>query len=293
MDSQSIPSNQPIDSSPSIFMPTGMEIPELPVAALGERFSYPTTLCGSTSNFQVYYDPTQALISQPVADGVLATCERDSATISDYFEGITPAGLPINVIISPDVPGAYHMSCVSTDIYCRAMTIASVDFTRYLLIAEVVEVFSAAQARGWNCVGSNGEGLSRVLATALYPAELGAFTSAAVWLDTKDRPDFVNTTDPTDRDYTSVGCAVLFLNYLHYQLGFTWKEIVQAGAPTLGQTYANLTRSNASLAGPNDCFQQFTALLQYHYPIGTPSRITTDNPFPLLDPGTTGHNEKP
>ncbi|HEY7907486.1 MAG TPA: hypothetical protein VIC60_01375, partial [Thermomicrobiales bacterium] len=65
--------------------------------------------------------------------------------------------------------------------------------------------------------------------------------------------------------------------YLRHQLHFTWNEIVEAAASTLGQTYTNLT-------GRTDGFAQFTALLQAHYPIGTPSGVTTDNVFPLLSP---------
>ncbi len=84
--------------------------------------------------------------------------------------------------------------------------------------AEIVEVFSAAQGGDWDCGASNGEGLSRVLATELYPAELDGYTTAADWLD-GGRPDDVNQTNPTDQDAVSNGCAVLFLNYMRYQEG--------------------------------------------------------------------------
>ena len=163
-----------------------------------------------------------------------------------------------------------------TDIYCQAKATPgpALDFTRFTLVAEVVEVFSAAQAQGWSCQASNGEGLSRVLATAMYPAELGNFNSAARWLNTPGRPDFINMTDSSDKNYTSIGCSVLFLNYLHYQLNFPWDKIVLAAAPTFGQTYSILT-------GSSDCLQPFKSLLQPHYPEGTPAKLTTDNPFPL------------
>src|SRR5438105_4835638 len=80
------------------------------------------------------------------------------------------------------------------------------------------------------------DGLSRIFATELYPASLDGFASGASWLD-GGRPDYVNATDPTDRNYVSIGCATLFLNWLRYQLHFTWAEIVAAGAPTLAGTY--------------------------------------------------------
>src|SRR2546423_2083328 len=276
MDSQITPSEPTPASSPSVLAPPGALVFKALTAIRDTGFHFPTSLRESTANFKVYYHPDLASTGQDIADGVLATCERDYKIISDYFGGITPVGIPFNVIIASEVAGAYHWDCTSTDIYCQAKTTASpaIDFTRFALLAEVIEVFSDAQAQGWNCKASNGEGLSRVLATALYPAELGNFNSAAKWLNTPGRPDYINKTDPSDNNYVSIGCSVLFLNYLHYQLSFPWDKIVQAAAPTLGQTYSILT-------GSNECLQPFKSLLQPHYPEGTPAKLTTDNPFPL------------
>jgi hypothetical protein len=66
------------------------------------------------------------------------------------------------------------------------------------LIAEEVEVFSAVQNKGWNCGASNGEGLSRVLAESLYPGVLDDYSTAAAWLDTPDRPDWISNNNNTD-----------------------------------------------------------------------------------------------
>jgi hypothetical protein len=145
-----------------------------------------------------------------------------------------------------------------------------------LAVAEEVEVYSVLQGLGWDCGASNGEGLSRVLATEMYPAELDGFSSAATWLD-KGRPDFVNKNDPSDRNHISYGCSVLFLNYLHYQLGHTWESIVQAGGSTLAETCRKLT-------GLSNPLTRFKAVLQTKYPEGTPSGLTTDNPFPIVLP---------
>src|SRR6185437_9340485 len=112
------------------------------------------------------------------------------------------------------------------------------------------EVLMAVQNAGWDCGGSNGEGLSRVLATERYPAQLNGFASAPLWLDGTDasghiRPDYVSVTDPTaglsGGDINHVGCATLFINYLRFQLGFNLYLIVQAAGTTLTQTYRNLT----------------------------------------------------
>jgi hypothetical protein len=143
------------------------------------------------------------------------------------------------------------------------------------VIAEEDEVFEAAIGLGWDCGASNGEGLSRVFANDMYPgAEPADFRSASVWLNTQGRPDYVDTTDPTDTNYVSIGCSVLFLNWLRFQLNYTWSQIIQAGAPTLAATYTNLT-------GQTDGWNQFAALIEANYPEGQTYDLGTDNPFPV------------
>jgi hypothetical protein len=252
---------------------TGHHVQGLEKTAEGRvGFDYPATLRGSTAHFDVYYDPGLGGNGQTIADGVLASCESEYGTLSSYFVGISPASF--NILIAAGIGGAYHSACSATDLYCDASGV-DVDHTRMLVVAEEVEVFSALQRLGWDCGASNGEGLSRVLAgTDLYPGSLDGFHSASTWLDTPGRPDYVNTTDPTDRDYVSTGCAVLFLNYLRYQLGYSWHAIVEAGGSTLGATYR-------SLSGSADALTPFKALLQSRFPEGTPSGLTNDNPFPI------------
>src|SRR6266496_3144684 len=143
--------------------------PAVGAAAPPAGFDYPAAKRGSTAHFVVYYDPSLGADGITIADAVLATCERDYDRISAYFGGLTPSTM--NVIIAPGIGGACHYGCDGKDIYCDAQTSPlDVDHTRMLLLAEVVEVFSAEQGQGWNCGASNGEGLSRVLATELYPA---------------------------------------------------------------------------------------------------------------------------
>jgi len=259
---------------PHVLAPPGTQVAERVAPRVG--FDYPTTLRGSTAHFQVYYDPALGANGPTIADGVLASCEREYAILQGWFGGITPPNLPFNVIIAAGIGGAYHYGCAGIDMYCDADTSPSpdIDHTRMLVVAEEVEVFEAACGNGWDCGASPGEGLSRTLATEIYPLELNGFASAAVWLDTPDRPDWVNNSDPTDTNYTSIGCSVLFLNYLHDQLRFSWNEIVAAGGKTLAQTYTALT-------GATDGFVQFTNLLQEFFPVGKPSGVTNDDPFPL------------
>ncbi len=244
-------------------------------AAPAVGFDYPTTLAGSTAHFQVYFE-TGFANGPVIAQGVLVTVERDYEAVAGFFGGLTLPTFPLNAIIASGIGGAYHYGCSGVDLYCDGDTSASpdIDHTRMLVVAEEVEVFEAAQNRGWDCGASNGEGLSRVLATELYPAELNGFSTAASWLDSTDRPDWVSQTDPTDQNAVSTGCAVLFLNYLRHQLNFSWPQIVEAAGSTLEQTYEALT-------GKTGGFAPFKALLDVHFPPGQPSGLMTDNPFPL------------
>ena len=176
--------------------------------------------------------------------------------------------------IVPGTNGASHATCLDTTLNCDAFDGTDSNLVRMLVVAEADEVFMANQAKGWDCGASNGEGLSRILATELYPASLDGFASASAWLDTKLRPDFVSKNDPSDVKYPSIGCSTLFINYLRHQLGFSLTDIVAKAGASLEDCYHALT-------GKSNGFTDFSALLQKHFPVGTPSNLTNDNPFPL------------
>ena len=232
----------------------------------------PSNLVGQTEHFAVYVDPTLGDDGKQDAQAVLDDCEGDYASVSGYFGGID-AG-PFAVVLFSNPNGAYHMTCAATDLFCDAVVSpANGEFSEFLNVAEFVEVFEAVQGAGWDCGMSNGEGLSRVLATDLHPTQLDGFATAPAWLDSQ-REDFVDHNLDSDTNALANGCSVLFLNWLRFQLGFSWTQIVTAAAPTLDETYFRLT-------GNEDGFQQFTTLLEAHFPKGRPSGLGSDNPFPL------------
>ena len=72
----------------------------------------------------------------------------------------------------------------------------------------------------------------------------------------------------------STGCAVLFLNFLHHQLRHPWATIVTHGRPTLAATYQ-------ALQSTNDGWEQFSTLVDVHYPPDQYAHTTSDNIFPL------------
>src|SRR5260370_42587150 len=63
---------------------------------------------------------------------------------------------------------------------------------------------------------------------------------------------------------------------MRVELGCSCTQIIAAGDSTLAKTYQNLPGQTAGYA-------LFMALMDRTYPRGTPSGLTTDNPFPLQD----------
>jgi hypothetical protein len=234
---------------------------------------------GQTANFVVSYDDTLAN-GVALADAVLARCEPDLAAVSALFGGIMPAAasLPFRIDLVPGGGGASHPGCLATEITCFISAGSDTLGVPGLVVAEVAEVFMATQAKGFDCAASNGEALSRVMPTVLYPNLRDRFSTGNEWLNSTNpsRPDWVNNTEPTDQDLVSIGCGSLFLNYLADQLNFAWPDIINAAAPTLGATAANLGLPNA--------FEDFSALLARHFPAGVAVNLPDDDPFPLPDP---------
>jgi hypothetical protein len=230
----------------------------------------------ATAHYVVSYDDSLAN-GAALANAVAQSCEASLPAISALFGGIMPpaASLPITVALVPGGGGASHPGCASTAITCFCSPNTDTIGAPATVNAEVAEVFMAVQGQGLDCAGSAGEGLSRVLPTILDPSLRLRFAVGRPWLNSA-RPNWVDSTEPTDTDIISFGCASLFLNYLHDQLGFAWTDIIAAAAPTLGQLAANLGLQNP--------FQDFKALLDRHYPQNSGLRPVDDDPFPLPDP---------
>ena len=230
-----------------------------------------------TAHFVISYDSILGGNGAQAAEAISQTCEADFATLQDWFGGITPPGMPFQIRLTTDSQGALHATCAATELFIGANSgggVLDLPFMRQLVIAEEDEVFMDAFGHGWDCGASNGEGLSRVLANDITPGvEPLDFVSSNSWLNS-DRPDWVNKTEQDDTKYISIGCSVLFLNWLRFQLNFTWKQIIAAGDTTLAAAYTNLT-------GRADGFARFKALLDQKFPPDQQTNLITDNPFPL------------
>jgi hypothetical protein len=138
----------------------------------GPPFEFPATLHGTTPRFRVYCQTTLGSLGADVATRLLTTCEGDLDKVRQYFPGVALPVLPLSFIGGYALGDAYHEGCSGTDIYCDIRSASSGDLerTRMLLCAEIVELFCAAQGGAWTCDASNGEALSRTLATGMFPA---------------------------------------------------------------------------------------------------------------------------
>ena len=239
---------------------------------------------GRTDHFIIFTDGTPD--GNASAQAVLQSAEADFGAIQAWFGGLQlPPGqegddqttvrtaLPMQVAMDSQAGGAYHYACDGTDIFIEPVPAVAGG----LLVAEVVEVFEAAQAGGWDCGRTNGEGLSRVLAFERYPALAQDFLDTEQYWWSHGHADYVNTNDAGDTDEASNGCATLFLFYLHSQLNYTWDQIVATAGPTLGATYQRLTGVD-----PQSGFQDFVLRLQtLDNGSGQLTLPPSGNPFPL------------
>jgi hypothetical protein len=227
--------------------------------------------------FRVVYDLYLGQYGAYCASMILQTCLGDLNSLEQIFGIAPPAGTVFDVVLTAANDGASHPSCIATQISIGALTDpnGNAPLLRALLVAELAEVFMAALNNGWLCTANHGEGLSRVLAEEICPGAIPPWLCCArAWLDSS-RPNYVDATYPSDTELVPVGCAILFLYWLRYQIGYDWQRIVAAGGATLEQTYSGLT------GGRTDGSAYFYDLVNRSYPPGTPSNLPFDNIFPI------------
>jgi len=132
---------------------------------------------------------------------------------------------------------------------------------------------SECSMNGQLCGLSTGEALSRWCSMVIGFNSLSDFVSAPTW-DQDGRPDFVDTVDPTDQNYDSIGCGMAFLSWV-MSLGFTLGQVavtmvLLGDSGTLANLYATLTSKDAGTA-----WATFTAAL-------SGKTISNDDPFGAL-----------
>jgi hypothetical protein len=221
----------------------------------------------------VYVDPSLGLQGRQNAQDLLGDADR-IVTANDALFGTT--GGPVSVIVfalggaTDGTGGADHMGC---DFTTGAEIEVCASFGNSARVSALFEAELSECSMGGNlCGASTGEALSRWCAAAVSNNALADFATAPTWAQ-DGMPDFVNQTDPTDRNADSTGCGMAFLSWLMsqgHQLNMIAPAMVALGdAGTLAQLYASLTGDAAANAWP-----AFMAAVQ-----GLSSGITTDDPF--------------
>jgi hypothetical protein len=238
---------------------------------------------GATTHFVFEFDKTlDNAKAVKLCNALVATCERDYNSIASWFDGLTPPGVPFTVKVGPDRTDQSGSNDQKSGITIDLGATDDFSLAREVLVAELIEIFMPAQKKGWNAGFSHGEGLSQAAGFFIYPDQATGLSGGKVWLFALDvngrRPNFVDKTDTTDGNPFSYGCALLFIYYLHSQLGFSMRGIVSAAADTLENVYVNLTQAHNG-------FAPFSALLLRAFPLAGPaSERGSENPFPLRSP---------
>jgi len=259
------------------FLPTGATIRRNTAGAfttdLAPNLDYPATQVGVVGNVTVSYDPSLGQQGLDLANQLLGAVDAPYQDMQTFF-GVS--GSAVTALIAPlsgnndGSGGAYHYGCdfaVGSILYLDATFASAVNplnFEVGLYVAELSECFMGAQGLGWVCGSSNGEGLSRYLAETETPAgTLDAFATGPAWAQA-GFPDWVSTTEATDQNSVSTGCAIVYIYWLR-SLGYTIAQIVQAGGATLADNYQTLT-------GKTTAYADLLAAVQ-------PLTVTSDNPF--------------
>jgi hypothetical protein len=237
----------------------------------------------------VFVDPSLGAQAVQNAQDLVNDADRVVAA-NDVLFGTT--GGPVSVIVfaldnmTDGTGGADHMGCnYSQDPQTGGGAIeACASFGNSARVSALFEAELSECSMGGNLCGvSTGEALSRWCAAVIGNNVLADFASAPRWFN-DGMPDWVNQTDPTDRNADSTGCGMAFLSWLMsigQQLGQIAPAMVGLGdSGTFAQLYANLTNDAASNAWPN-----FKAAVQ-----ALPNGVTSDDPFGgALQPAQLAH----
>jgi hypothetical protein len=251
-----------------------------------------------TESFLIQFDPSFASAERRAA-ALAETIERDFAVLRGWFDVHGGFGPDDRCTVNC---GSVHGGIADNDGYnsggnsivelttlddvaaddVRMQALAD-DAARGMWVAEMAEVLmdynnQQSGRTTWDRGASNGEGLSMACLELFYPAAaytpLLGFPDASDWYGATPRPDWVSTTEPTDGNFVSSGCALAFIFFLISQLSHTPAQVIQAGEPTLEETFHRLT-------GMHGGFDAMEAVLEPFFPPGA-TQPRTDDPFPLF-----------
>jgi hypothetical protein len=263
---------------------------------------------GQTRHFIVKFDDTIGVPSKTVAQNVLGLCEADyyrTTALIPSHRGLGGDPFidnnrievliindPSGIVYKPPGPGfggadniAHNLGGPPARIRINPFSSAGVtitdDYAGFVLVAELAELIMVWY--NWDAASSQGEGLSRVMAEELHPQSSSNWVN--LWLNRRPREDDISKnmgTEPNslfgrgDQNQLAYGCAMIFIYFLRYQLGYTYEQILLARGPLLSDRYKDLTGSG------DDPADRVNKLLDDHLGTGA-INLPTNNPFPLYD----------
>ena len=160
--------------------------------------------------------------------------------------GLEPPGVPFTIYVEPGVGSTYHRYGSTITFFVGAED----PYSASLTAAVMVDIFTAAVGTGWQGQATNGTALRHALAAHLHP-ELAPLMQELIhgwWRH--GAGDYLSINSAGARHPDATGCGLLFLSYLHDNLGYSWPVIVRMGGATLAVTYAALTGADVELAYP-------------------------------------------
>ena len=256
---------------------------------------------GSTTHYTIQYDDA-ATFGVSLADYLFQHCEEDFNLMQGWFQGVSiPTRTTVTITPTSDSSTYRAQWFGSNNVFSVTIFVpnnvlpTTTSAVRWLLVAEVTEMFMFVQGKGWyggkfvngGNEGTVGEGLSQFLSQQLAQIK-GlplAFTNsfpANNWMTSSrlSEPQTLNFTDPYGPNNSFINCGfyLVFLYYLKDQLGYTINQIIANGPTSTGgitEVYRNLT-GNAS-----DPFPAFMNLINTKYPGTTSIPTNMYSPFPL------------
>ncbi len=245
---------------------------------------------GQTAYFTITYQ--DALVNaQRRAQALLDGVDNDFETLLDWFQlghdGFGPSNrITVQVQTESLARNQGYKSDGTTFIAVDSLETAGNlgdEGALALFVAEMSEVLMSyrAQKKGGKWVANNsmGEGLSVFCVGTMHPKPYYTLTGFGprinTWLTSNTRNDWISSTESSDTNPDSYGCAIVFLYYLYTQLRYSSRDIILSGGATLEETYTNIT-------GKTGAYNTLTTLLSSYYPVNKTSALPTDDPFPLL-----------
>ena len=212
------------------------------------------------------------------------TSESDFLEVQSLFQrtgGFGPTNHILvwvtNQIVAPG--GGHEFGYAPVDRKSQISISASItnpDAAKWTLVAELAEIFMSYQSQlnqgKWNPQDSKGEALSCLIAELLYPNAAGDRVSN--WLNDESHPVFtpehtldhyaghnwIDVTEPTDANWISFGCGLLFMYWLNTVEHYDFAQVIAAKGSTFAELYSNLT------GGESDAWLRFKDAVDNLFP---------------------------